>query len=219
MTGGTILDIIPSGTAMLGHPRKRGMLPRHTSLPLMAAIAKRPCVVTFAAVGFFALSVQTVSILVVQVVDIAREIITSVTLQAGDFLWVALFAPCPIDGGTITVLMSPVTGMNVSQSNLFAMTQLTTFVGFGAIMAIQTDAHCGHIRRGECSHLGDIRVAAFTPKLLSNVFLMVEFNLPFRVGNGLRFFLIVVTHTAFLVSIDVVMALPADIHRRHHAIS
>jgi hypothetical protein len=80
MAGSTILDIIPGCLAMLDYPRKRGMLPRHPPLSLMAAIAEGLCVVTLAAVGFLALSVQAVSILVVQIMNIARQIVASVTL-------------------------------------------------------------------------------------------------------------------------------------------
>jgi hypothetical protein len=141
-----------------------------------------------------------------------------VTLQAGDFSLVALFTPCPIDSGLVTMLMSPVSGMNVNQRNLFVVTKLTTFVGFAVIMAIQTDAHCRHICRSECLCLGDNRMTVLTREFLSNVLTMVEFNLPLWVGNGLWLFLIMVTHTALLIIIDGIVTLPADIHGRHHAI-
>jgi hypothetical protein len=130
----------------------------------------------------------------------------------------ALFTPCPVNSGTITVLMSPVSRVNIKQRNLLTMTQLTTSISLAAIMAIQTDAHCRHIRLGKCSRIGDIRMTAFTLEFLGNVFLMIEFNPPFVIGDGLWFFLITVAHTAFLIVIDVVMALPADVHRGHQAI-
>jgi hypothetical protein len=131
---------------------------------------------------------------------------------------VALLTPCPVNSGSITMLVPPASGMNVNQRNLLTMTQLTTFVGLAAIMAIQTDAHCRHIRLGKCYRFGDIRMTAFTLELLSKVFLMIEFNRPFVIGDGLRFFLFTVTHTAFLIVIDVIMTLPADVHRGHQAI-
>jgi len=218
MAGSTVLNIILGGTTMFGYPRERGMPPRHTPLSLMTAITEGFCVVAFAAIGFLALCVETVSVLVVQIVDIAGQVIASVTLQARDLFSVALFTPGPIDSGLVTMLMSPVSGMNVNQRNLFTVTQRATFIGFTAIMTIQTDAHCGHICRGECPRLGDSRMTMLTLEFLSNMLLMVEFNLPFGVGNGLWFFQIMVTHTAFLIIVDGIVALPTGFHGRHHAI-
>jgi hypothetical protein len=116
------------------------------------------------------------------------------------------------------MLMSPVSGMNVNQCNLFAVTRCATFIGFAPIMAFQTDAHWGHVRRSKCSRFCDGGMTILASEFLGNMLLMAEFNLPFVVGDGLWFLPITVTHTAFLVVADVVVALPTDFHRWHHAI-
>lgn len=122
MAGSAVLDIVPSGATMFGHPREGGVPPWHTPLSLMTTITEGFGVVAFAAVDFLALSVESVSVLVVQIVDIARQIIAPVTLQTGDFLSVTLFAPGSINRGLVTMFMSPVSRVNVNQRNLFAVT-------------------------------------------------------------------------------------------------
>jgi hypothetical protein len=72
------------------------------------------------AVGFLALSVESVSELVIQIVDIAGKVITPVTVEAELLVLVTGRAPVLIERCPLGVLVTPVGGVDIGQG-LFAL--------------------------------------------------------------------------------------------------
>jgi len=93
------------------------MSQRHATFAFVAAVAETSCVVTSSALGLSALRIQSVSKKVIQIVNMAGEVVTTVALQTGRLMLVTANAPTGFESGSITVPVSPVVGMYVGQSD------------------------------------------------------------------------------------------------------
>lgn len=85
---------IPSGrSAVIAQPCDGRMKQWDPILPFMAGITKRLIIMAAAAVETFAFCIQSMSIEIVQVVDLARQIIPAVAFDTGFLMPMTLRAP------------------------------------------------------------------------------------------------------------------------------
>ncbi len=75
----------------------------------------------FAAFGLFAFCVKAMRIFVIEVMNIAGQIISPMTLNAIGFLTMALTTPNLIDISFVAVLMTPIRRMDIAQRNAGAV--------------------------------------------------------------------------------------------------
>jgi hypothetical protein len=114
---------IPAGRpAVLGKPRDRRMQKWNAVFTLMAVVTKRTVVVAPATFDPFVFRVQSVRIEIIEVVYVSRKIVAAVTIEAVFILSMALRAPIPFERRPCSVLMAPLSGVNVGQGEIVGVT-------------------------------------------------------------------------------------------------
>jgi hypothetical protein len=135
VAGGAVFGIGARRTSVIGSPCRGGVGQRHTILTLVTVVAERLPVVAASAIGLLALSVETVSELVVQLVNTAGLVVAPVTGYAETLLLMASAAPIRLERGLFGMLMLPANWMDVGQRGPVSVTDATVPGGADAIVA------------------------------------------------------------------------------------
>lgn len=106
------------------------MIVRHPVFTNVAVITERLNLMTPEAVHLLAASVQPVRIFIIQIVNIASQIVAAMTAHAVGLPDVTGLAPDFVGLGHIPVLMTPVGRMDVLKRYVFTVTESTLAVRF-----------------------------------------------------------------------------------------
>lgn len=117
MAGGAILNISARRAPVFGSPGQGRVGQRHPVFANVAIVAERPSVVAANAVSLFALSIETVSELIIKIMNTAGLVVASVTAYAVNFLLMTSSAPLRLEIGLFGVLMPPAGWMDIRKSN------------------------------------------------------------------------------------------------------
>ena len=88
----------------------------------MAAVAEASRVVATSALDLTALNIQSVSEIIVQLVDVAGQVVPAMTLHAGGLMLMTADTPTTFENRSVAVLVSPIVGMNVFECYACAVT-------------------------------------------------------------------------------------------------
>ena len=80
----------------------------------MTAVAKTSRIVTTCALGLTALGIQTMSEIIIQVVNVTSKVVATMTLYTCGLVLMTSNTPNAFKGCPVSMLVSPVVGMNVS---------------------------------------------------------------------------------------------------------
>jgi hypothetical protein len=80
----------------------------------MTAITKTSRIMTTCALGLTALRIQTVSEIIIQVVNVTSKIVATMTLYTCGLVLMTTNAPTALKGCPVSMLVPPIVGMNVS---------------------------------------------------------------------------------------------------------
>jgi len=146
VTGSAILGIRAHGTSVFGSPRCSRVGQRHPVFASVTVIAECLSVVAAGAIGIFALSVETVSKLVVQIVNTSGLIVASVTAYAEALLLMAGVAPIRLERSLFGMLVLPANRMDLGQRSSISVTDATIPGGAVAIVTIHAQWLARHSR-------------------------------------------------------------------------
>lgn len=98
------------------------MSQRHATFTFMTAVAETSRVVTTSTLSLSALRIQAVREEVIQIVNVAGQVVPAMALHASGLVLMTTDTPTALKSSPITVLVSPVIGMNILEGNASAVT-------------------------------------------------------------------------------------------------
>jgi hypothetical protein len=146
VAGSAILDISACRATVIASPGQRRVCQRHSILEFVTIYAEQSSFVAAYTIGFFPLGVKTVSELVVEIVNGAGLIVTSVAIYAVDVLLMTGLAPVRFESGLFAMLMTPADRMNVRKNSLIGVTDLTFPGRADTVVAVHTQRFARYFR-------------------------------------------------------------------------
>jgi len=146
MAGSAIFNIDAGRAAVVDSPAQSRVGQGHPVFTLMTVAAKCSSIVATDAIGLFALGLETVSVPVVEIMNIAGLIVALVALNAVNFLLMAGSAPVRFERGLFGVLVPPADRVNVRQRSLVGVTDMTVPGGAKAVVAVHAQRLARHGR-------------------------------------------------------------------------
>lgn len=204
MTDGAVLDVGSRRLSMPHAPEKGRVIERHATFTFMAAVTETSRVVTTSTLSLPTLRIQTVREEIIQIVNVAGEVVAPMTLQTSGLMPVTADAVTALKGCSVAVLVSPIIGMNIGQGDQSSMTDRAIIVRFGTIMALKTDSHFWKVSFAGSLARCKPDVTASTLGSSGDMFFMVEQNRTFRIGQFFRLIGIAMAPLAGFVIFDVV---------------
>jgi hypothetical protein len=204
--------------AMFGSPVQVRVVQRHPILAPVTVIAKRFSIVAAGAIGFFTLRIKAMSVLIIEIVNAAGQIVAAMTTYAKNLLLMTGPAPLRLNRGLFGMLMPPADWVDIGKGGLSGMTETTVPTGAHAIMTTHAQwlARYDRIERS-CGALAGRGMASLTDNFVIQVALMIEQRPQSGLDGRGRIIGVAVALPAVFIIFDI-MAGGALIHRGEVAI-
>ena len=113
MTRGAVFNIVPGEATVISYPGSCRMSQRHAVVGIVAVNTEPVSLMAATTVSLLRGRLQPVRKLIVQIVNIACQIVSPMALQTVRLTNMTPGTPLAVKRGPITMLMSPVGGVNV----------------------------------------------------------------------------------------------------------
>jgi hypothetical protein len=122
MAGSAIFDVSTRLAPVFGSPSQSRVGQRHPVFANVAIVAERLSVMAANTVSFFALSIEAMRKLIVEIVNTAGLVVASMTAYAVNFLLMTSSAPLRLEIGLFSVPVPPAGRMDIRKSSLIGVT-------------------------------------------------------------------------------------------------